>query len=81
MPVAIPMVPSLPTKSPRRSYPSGSGSTPPSTVTVPSGRTTSMATTCAEVTPSARQCGPPELLATLPPIVQACWEDGSGAKQ
>ena len=32
------------------------------------------------VTPSARQCGPPELLATLPPIVHVCWLLGSGAK-
>ena len=35
---------------------------------------------CAVVTPSARQCGPPELLATLPPIEQLCWLLGSGAK-
>ena len=39
-----------------------------------------MASTCAVVTPSARQCGPPELLATLPPIEQLCWLLGSGAK-
>ena len=60
--------------------PAGSGSSPPSTVTVPSGNTTSMASTCAAVTPSARQCGPPELLATLPPIEHVCWLLGSGAK-
>ena len=35
---------------------------------------------CADVTPSDRQCGPPELLATLPPIEQLCWLLGSGAK-
>src|SRR3954454_5113748 len=35
---------------------------------------------CAVVTPSDRQCGPPELLATLPPIEQLCWLLGSGAK-
>ena len=34
----------------------------------------------ASVTPSARQCGPPELLATLPPIEHVCWLLGSGAK-
>ena len=34
----------------------------------------------ALVTPSARQCGPPELFATLPPIEQVCWLLGSGAK-
>ena len=41
--------------------------------------TTSTASTWAEVTPRARQWGPPLLLATLPPIVQACWLEGSGA--
>ncbi len=39
-----------------------------------------MAWMCALVTPSARQCGPPELFATLPPIEQVCWLLGSGAK-
>src|SRR4051794_37633296 len=34
----------------------------------------------ALVTPSERQCGPPELLATLPPIEHVCWLLGSGAK-
>ena len=58
----------------------GSGSSPPSTATLPSGSTTSRARTWAFVTPSARQCGPPELLATLPPIEQVCWLLGSGAK-
>ena len=78
--VATPNIPSLPTNTPRRSYPSGSGSSPPSIVTVPSGRTTSIANTCDAVTPSARQCGPPELLATLPPMEHVCWLLGSGAK-
>ena len=31
------------------------------------------------VTPYLSVCGPPELVATLPPIVQAPWLDGSGA--
>src|SRR5918993_1435255 len=35
---------------------------------------------CEAVTPSARQWGPPELLATLPPIEHVCWLLGSGAK-
>ena len=26
--------------------------------------------------PSARQCGPPAFVATLPPIVHADWDDG-----
>jgi hypothetical protein len=34
----------------------------------------------AAVTPSDKQCGPPELLATLPPIEHVCWLLGSGAK-
>jgi hypothetical protein len=51
MRVAMPSVPSLPTNAPRRSRPAGSASSPPSTVTAPSGRTTSSATTWALVTP------------------------------
>ena len=31
------------------------------------------------VNPYLRQCAPPEFSATLPPIVQTCWLDGSGA--
>ena len=31
------------------------------------------------VTPDARQWGPPAFVATLPPIVHACCDDGSGA--
>ena len=31
------------------------------------------------VTPYFRQCAPPELVATLPPRVQAIWLEGSGA--
>src|SRR3954462_7826891 len=46
----------------------------------PSGKTTSSPRTCAVVTPSDKQCGPPELLATLPPIEQLCWLLGAGAK-
>ena len=77
--VAIPIVPSEPTKQPRRSNPGWSGSRPPSMVTLPSGRTVSTASTWAAVTPYARQCGPPALVATLPPMVHACCDDGSGA--
>jgi len=51
MRVTMPRVPSLPTITPRRSSPDGSGSRPPSTVTVPSGSTTSSASTWALVTP------------------------------
>ena len=79
MRVAMPSMPSPPTKTPRRSNPAGSGSSPPRTVIVPSGSTTSTARTCVAVTPSARQWGPPAFVATLPPTEQLCWLDGSGA--
>ena len=35
--------------------------------------------TLCTVRPYLRQCTPPEFSATLPPIVQAIWLDGSGA--
>ncbi|CAB5026513.1 unannotated protein [freshwater metagenome] len=78
--VVIPNMPSLPMNAPRRSRPIGSGSSPPSTTSEPSDRTTSQAKIWLDVTPSARQCGPPELFATFPPMVQLCWLLGSGAK-
>ena len=31
------------------------------------------------VLPYLKQWGPPEFSATLPPMVQAIWEEGSGA--
>ena len=39
-----------------------------------------MPRTWLTVTPYFSVCGPPELVATLPPMVQAPWLDGSGAK-
>ena len=78
--VATPKHPSLPTKHPSRSGPSGSPKGSPSVVTVPSGSTTSHASTWLRVTPYLRQCGPPAFSATLPPMVQAAWLEGSGAK-
>ena len=39
-----------------------------------------MPSTWLVVTPYARQCGPPEFSATLPPMVHAFWLEGSGAK-
>src|SRR5581483_11354250 len=44
-----------------------------------SGSTRSSARTWFEVTPYARQCGPPALVFTLPPIELVCCEEGSGA--
>ena len=48
-------------------------------VTVPSGSTTSRPSTWLLVTPYFRQCTPPEFSATLPPMLQATWLEGSGA--
>jgi hypothetical protein len=76
--VAIPNIPSLPTKSPTRSGPHGSPWREPSRTTVASGSTTSSSTTWLVVTPYLRQWGPPAFSATLPPTVQAAWLDGSG---
>ena len=41
--------------------------------------TISQPSTLLVVSPYLRQCTPPEFSATLPPIVQAICEDGSGA--
>ena len=46
---------------------------------VPSIRTMRTPSTLLVVTPYLRQCAPPEFIPILPPIVQASWEDGSGA--
>ena len=79
MAVAMPRVPSLPMKAPRRSS-SGLSSRPlPRVVIVPSGSTTSSSSTWLLVTPYLRQCTPPEFSATLPPTLQATWLEGSGA--
>src|SRR5262249_51105131 len=78
--VAMPKVPSDPTITPVRSYPGLSSTGPPVRTTRPSGRTNSSPRTWLTVTPYLSVCGPPELVATLPPMVQAPWLDGSGAK-
>ena len=77
--VTRPRVPSLPTTTPRRSYPAASGPSAPRRSIEPSAITTSSASTCALVTPYARQCGPPAFVFTFPPIDDVCWLDGSGA--
>jgi hypothetical protein len=79
MAVAMPSVPSLPMNTPRRSSSGISGRSPPRVVTVPSGSTTSRPSTWLLVTPYLRQCTPPEFSATLPPMLQATWLEGSGA--
>ena len=55
------------------------GAAPPSATTSPSGVTSSTPVTWLVVKPYFRQCAPPEFSATLPPIEQTCWLDGSGA--
>jgi len=45
----------------------------------PSIRTISTPSTLLVVRPYFRQCTPPEFSATLPPIEQATWLEGSGA--
>ena len=73
--VAIPSVPSEPTKTPARSRaPSRSSRT-----ASPSARTTRSSRTWVDVKPYFRQWAPPEFSATLPPIVHTCWLEGSGA--
>ena len=57
----------------------GPSSSRESVTSSPSGSTTSAASTWLTVKPCLRQCAPPEFSATLPPIVQTCWLDGSGA--
>ena len=49
--VTTPRVPSLPTTTPRRSYPAASGPSAPKRSNEPSGITMSTASTCALVTP------------------------------
>ena len=48
-------------------------------VVAQSGVTSSTPSTLFVVKPYFKQCTPPEFSATLPPIVQAIWLEGSGA--
>jgi hypothetical protein len=77
--VTMPIIPSLPTRTPRRSYPGASRTGPPRSTTLPSASTTRAPRTWFVVKPYFRQCAPPEFSATLPPIVQTLCEEGSGA--
>ena len=77
--VAIPSVPSEPTNAPSRSGPGDSrDAAEPHGLAVREARRASPVTWLT-VNPYLRQCAPPEFSATLPPIVQTCWLDGSGA--
>src|SRR3954452_17301016 len=76
--VATPSVPSEPTNAPRSAWPGAASSRPPSHIISPSGSTTSSPQTYVVVKPYLKQCAPPEFSATLPPIEQTIWLDGSG---
>ena len=56
-----------------------SGAAPPSVHDLALGRHELGAQTWLVVKPYFRQCAPPEFSATLPPMEQICWLDGSGA--
>jgi hypothetical protein len=79
--VTIPRSPSLPTRTPMRSYPSASAwpSCVPISTTLPSASTSVTATAWFTVKPYFKQCAPPEFSAMFPPIVQTLCEEGSGA--
>src|SRR4029077_10090869 len=78
--VTMPSVPSEPVNMPTRSYPVVTPVPSPSQVSSPDGVTTSRPVTWCTVNPCLRQCAPPEFSATLPPIEQTTWLDGSGAE-
>ncbi len=77
--VTMPRSPSEPVTTPSRSYPSQSSALPPSRTISPDISTSSTPVMLLVVSPYFRQCTPPEFSATLPPMVQAIWLDGSGA--
>jgi len=77
--VTTPSMPSEPTNTDSRSRPGASGASEPSSTISPSMVTTRTRSTLCTVSPYLRQCTPPEFSATLPPIEQAIWLDGSGA--
>ena len=79
MRVAMPIVPSRPDEAAAEVVARLVGLEAAERATEPSASTTSSASTWVAVTPDARQCGPPALVATLPPMVHACCDDGSGA--
>ena len=77
--VTMPSMPSEPMKTASRSRPGASSASPPSSMISPSMVATRTRSTLCTVRPYLRQCTPPEFSATLPPMVQAICEDGSGA--
>ena len=72
-------MPSLPVSKASRSKPAQSKASEPISNTSPSIVMTRSFMTLFTVSPYFRQCTPPEFSATLPPMVQAIWLEGSGA--
>jgi hypothetical protein len=72
-------MPSEPTASASKSRPGASGASAPSSSGSPSMVKPRTRSTLCTVRPYFRQCTPPEFSATLPPMVQAIWLEGSGA--
>jgi hypothetical protein len=77
--VTTPSMPSDPVSSASSGRPGASPATEPSVSHSPSMVATRASSRLWTVSPCFRQCTPPEFSATLPPIVQATCEDGSGA--
>ncbi|MNT49822.1 hypothetical protein D3C72_1866980 [compost metagenome] len=77
--VTMPSMPSEPMKTASRSRPGESRHSPPSSSTSPAMVTTRTRNTLCTVKPYFRQCTPPEFSATLPPMLQAICDEGSGA--
>ncbi len=77
--VTIANMPSLPINTASRSRPGASGASEPNSTISPSIVTARTRSTLCTVRPYLRQCTPPEFSETLPPIVQAICDDGSGA--
>ena len=71
--------PSEPVNRASRSYPARSMAPEPMSTISPSESTTCRPRRLFVVVPYFRQCTPPAFSATLPPMVQAIWLDGSGA--
>ena len=77
--VATASMPSEPIISAIRSRPGQSSASEPNSTASPSMVKPRTRSTLCTVRPYFRQCTPPEFSATLPPMLQAICEDGSGA--
>ena len=77
--VATPNIPSEPIKTASKSKPDASSASLPNSIISPSIVTTLTRNTLCTVSPYFKQCTPPEFSATLPPMLHAICEEGSGA--